>query len=123
MILRLSGWQRLGIVASVLWALGAGLAMRINDASVAQEAYNLAYNTCIDQKRAQRVDPTTPLGANIVSGCRNEGRRAHQLFLANSWEAVAFVALVPIPFGWLLAYMFRGVWRWIKCEFTLDDSR
>lgn len=70
---RLGGWTRIGIVASMLWALGAGFATRVNDASNAQKQYEFAYSTCIDQKRAQRADPTKPLATEIVSGCQKEG--------------------------------------------------
>ena len=120
---RLGGWQRIGIVASVLWILGAGLAMRSHDVSNAQKQYEFAYSTCIDQKRAQRADPTKPLATEIVSVCHKEGIDLYQLFLENSWGNVASVALVPIPITWLLAYMIIGIWRWVRRGFQSVAQR
>jgi len=42
-MIRLGGWQRVGIVASVLWAIGAGLVTRLHDVRDAYDLYNIAY--------------------------------------------------------------------------------
>jgi hypothetical protein len=111
MSLRLSGWQRIGIVASALWAIGAGLVTRLNDARGANLSYRVAYDTCREREKAQQH--------NDFSVCHEEGWKAYQLSLADSWEDVAIVALVPIPFGWLLAYIVVGVWRWVRRGFNV----
>jgi len=51
---RLGGWQRIGIVVSVLWAIGAGVTTRVHDASEARYMYGSTYDLCIEQARAQR---------------------------------------------------------------------
>jgi hypothetical protein len=121
MSFRLSGWQRVGIIASVLWALGAGLVTRIHDARHAQQEYEFVYNTCIDQKRAQQADSTKPLSKETVSECQKEGGELYQLVLASSWENVAIVALVPIPLGWLLVYAVVWIWRWVRRGFNIPS--
>ena len=43
---RLNGWQRIGIVLSVVWALGAWLFVRDLDVEHAQAIKDVAYKTC-----------------------------------------------------------------------------
>lgn len=71
MSFRLSGWQRLG-VASVLWAIGAGLAMRIHYAGEAHNMYQLTYENCYDHKKD-------------FLACSDEAFKADRLALESSW--------------------------------------
>ena len=97
---RLSGWQRVGIVASVLWALGAGLVVFRNENNYAHEARNITYMACIHDRSSDE--------------CVKEAWDAYQWHMQGIWRLEVFVALVPIPIAWLLAYMFIGVWRWVR---------
>ena len=49
--LRLGGWQRLGIVVSVVWALGASHAIHRDAARLASEWQKVAYDTCVEQEK------------------------------------------------------------------------
>jgi hypothetical protein len=111
----------LGIVASVLWALGGGLFTRYQLANETREASNTTVNACL---RTQWVDPTKPMLEQTSSGYLNdnEGLKAYQASMANSWQTVAIAALGPILIGWLLAYMFIGVWRWVKRSFSKEET-
>ena len=50
----LSGWHRVGIIASVLWAMGAGLVTRLHDAREAQYIYEVTYDSCHEREKAQQ---------------------------------------------------------------------
>ena len=49
-IMRLTGWQRLGIVLSVVWALSAGIYTRNADVERADNFAKFAYKVCSDSK-------------------------------------------------------------------------
>jgi len=48
--MRLNGLQRLGVVLSVAWALGAGIHTRDADVERAENFAKFAYKICLDSK-------------------------------------------------------------------------
>ena len=44
--MKLNGWQRIGVVASVLWAIGAAIYERTSQVSTATEFYKNALSNC-----------------------------------------------------------------------------
>jgi hypothetical protein len=44
--MRLNGWQRIGIVASVIWAFGAPIYMDSTAEGDADERFSRSYNSC-----------------------------------------------------------------------------
>jgi hypothetical protein len=84
---RLGGWTRIGIVASVLWALGAG--------GAAFYAQWKAVSGC----------PSCPF--NSLSGCLT---------------VAALAAFVPLLFFWLLAWVIRATYRWVRRGFGVPPS-
>ena len=106
---RLGGWQRIGIVASVVWVLGAGLVTRIDDVRSAQSGSNLSYEVCMDNLKGQRHAD--------FSECRDEAWKAYKVYIEHSWGNVAIVAFGPLPFFWLIAWVIRATYRWIRRGF------
>jgi hypothetical protein len=98
--MRLNGWQRIGIVASVVWAIG-GPRMNVANASF--------IGRVLDVDRAN----------NDFDRCRERAKDAYDsvprypLLSANG----AFVALVPVALGWLIAYALVYLGRWIRAGF------
>ena len=102
--MRLNGWQRIGIVASVIWAVGGYLQM-MGERNWASRMFDLCLSI------------PSPGGADNWSKCRQEYERDFpQAFKDKQTEAV-LVALVPIPIGWLVVYMVIWVVRWIRRGF------
>jgi hypothetical protein len=105
--MRLNGWQRIGIVASVIWAIGAPIYMDIAAERDADERFHLVYGSCRD------------VPSNDPDQCFQRASRAYEsvpryhLISANG----AFVALAPIPLGWLIAYALVYLVRWIRAGF------
>jgi hypothetical protein len=52
--MRLGGWQRIGIVLSVIWALGAVWHVRSQEVQVAQNLLTLDHRICDEELKHQR---------------------------------------------------------------------
>jgi hypothetical protein len=105
MLKRLSGWQRAGIVLSILWAIGAGRYAHNSDLEGAKNFANLAYKNCTNQKLLAHD--------NDLSSCeqQREANIAKWLKDGKSNANIAFLALAPIPFGWLAGFIFLYIVR------------
>ena len=113
--MQLSKWQKIGIVLSVLWAVGTGIYTRNDDVSRADDFAKVAYKACFDGK-ATANNPD-------LSSCDQEKFVNTKTWMENSAKNVAFTALAPIPFGWLAGFIllyavrvqvagFKAVVRW-----------
>jgi len=105
MLKRLNGWQRAGLVLSILWAIGAGMHARNGDQEGAKSFADLSYKACTDQKLLAHDSD--------LSSCERERQAniAKWLNDGNSNANIAFLALVPIPFGWLAGFILLYVVR------------
>ena len=96
---RLNGWQRMGIVLSVVWAIVGG----IWGLNLVVDPIWAEWRFCITQ---QPVD---------WEGCRQS--RALQIAGPGKWYGAAIVGLTPIPIAWLIVYGIVGLVRWIRAGF------
>ena len=108
--MRLNGWQRIGIIASVVWAIGAPIYLDHAAEQKAWEWFRASYEIC-------RSNP-----GNDGNTCSEMASRAYDnvsryRFFADTGN-VAFVSLVPIVLGWLLAYALVYLVGWIRAGFT-----
>jgi len=102
--LRLNGWQRLGVVASIAWALGGGYWG--NDLGIHEGDYVVnAYSTCLETSGGDDAP------------CQRAFFRDYPQAVKYHWADAAIVGLVPIPLGWLLAYGIIALWRWVARGF------
>jgi len=104
--MRLGGWQRIGILLSVAWAVAgpAYLNGRVFDNAI--EEYGFTYHEC---REAQGV------------GCAERADEMRKIAMHNfapigslGW---ALVATVPVVLGWIFVYIIVGLWRWIRAGF------
>lgn len=107
----IGGWTRLGIVGSVLWALGAGWHENQEIIGHHRYFYNASYETCTILKDAGR-DPEFK-----NKDCFDHAWSNSSVFLKDRWANVAFMALAPIPIGWLFIYGCVRLFRWIRAGF------
>ena len=105
--MRLNGWQRIGIVASVIWAIGAPIYMDSAAERDADEKFSWVHGSCRD------------VPSNDRDQCYQRASRAYDSVPRYHFTSAngAFVALAPIPFGWLLAYAVAYLARWIQAGF------
>jgi hypothetical protein len=103
--LRLNGWQRIGIVASVLWAISGafwGNNLGIHEGDWTVEAYKL----CLEAPNSNRAS------------CEKTFEKDWPVAISNHWVYSAFFGLVPIPLGWLVVYGVIALVRWIRTGFN-----
>jgi hypothetical protein len=102
---RFNGWQRFGIVLSILWAIVSCLYIRYEQLQNANERSVLTYNRCKDA-------PNDAADRQCIADTAST-YRMHE----GSWGSAAFIALIPIPIAWLLAYGLVFLGRWIRRGF------
>jgi hypothetical protein len=105
--MRLGGWQRVGIVISIIWMICAAIYQRHADIKHATNAANLTYQVCSESESFLKGE----------RDCSKEFEKTWHLWLEGSWGNVAFVALVPVPLGWIIFCGLIGVSRWIRRGF------
>lgn len=113
--MRLNGWQRIGIIASVVWAIVGAIweiveLQRLHDAR-ASDAFSSVYRPCRDQPRN---DPDEYF--KQASAARNAVPEG------SGWNIAAF-ALIPIPIAWLIAYGLVALGRWVRRGFPRAASK
>jgi hypothetical protein len=107
--LRLNGWQRVGIVASILWAFGGGLWGNNIGIRQGDWAVEIEKDCMADGKTDWRV-------------CDDNFDKEWNSAISSHWDDAAFIGLVPIPFAWGIAYGVRGIVRWIRKGFKPSEA-
>jgi hypothetical protein len=108
MRLKLNGWQRIGIVVSVIWFVGLWLS------SLHQQA----------QAKAKYVE-CLHIAEETMERCLAEWQRLDNSILANlgavgrmDLRVLLAIDFGTIVFGWLLAWLAIVVARWIRRGFA-----
>jgi hypothetical protein len=125
--MRLNGWQRIGVVASVMWVVAGGwyefhAIQQREDAEITARA-KAADRRCRETEKMLedlniKSAPKDCLGEDL----RTVNRATEAVPSRESRWKVAAVAILPIPFGWLIAYALIAIGRWIAAGFRLTRS-
>jgi hypothetical protein len=103
--MRLNGWQRIGIVASVLWVIGGGIWG--NSLGLAPGEYVAqAYEQCLLSSYSDR------------EACSARFERDWPEAIKYHWHLAAAFAFLPIPLAWLAVGGLVILVRWIRAGFT-----
>jgi hypothetical protein len=102
--MRLNGWQRIGIVASVIWAIGAPIYLDRAANQEAIKAFSRSYGACRE------------VPSNDPEQCYQRGRQSFDAVPRYPLLSVngAVAALLPVGLGWLFAYALVYLSRWIR---------
>ncbi|MDP1927354.1 MAG: hypothetical protein Q8K62_02475 [Thiobacillus sp.] len=100
--MKLNRLQRIGIVISILWAVGAAYHERSSEMETGQHFLDLSYQICIESKKS------------TLDGCLVEMNKSFDIWMKPNWGNIGFIALAPIPLGWLLVFITIRVYRWVK---------
>jgi hypothetical protein len=107
---RLNGWQRIGIVLSVLWFLGGafwGNEIAIRDGG---SWPTLQLKWCLSRPNAD------------YSECNATFEKDYEKGIAGHWSAGLLVGLVPIPIAWLLVWAVVAIVRWVRRGFRGEGA-
>jgi hypothetical protein len=103
MRVKLKKWQRIGIIASAVWTLGAGICefnyQRTEDTSLALAVYG----TC-----------TFPGSPRTEQSCSDEYTSYLDTVRQYEWEDATIVSFTPILPAWGLIYLLRFLIQWVK---------
>jgi len=108
--MRLNGWVRIGLVASVAWILAGGVwgyNIVIND----------AHDVMIATSRICNYQPNGMLPRYSPEECTERALAAQREEVQSHWAAAAIVAFVPILFGWLSAWGLVALLLWVRVGF------
>jgi len=107
---RLSGWTRIGIVASLLWALGAGGAMFYYQSADARYAYRQTLSKCAVYTN----------DSDAVCKARADEKR--QRILYGRYSMIAYAVFTHLLFFWLIAWLIHAIYRWVRRGFHVPSS-
>lgn len=105
--MRLNGWQRIGMVVSLVWVIGGGLWG--NSVGLSQGGYVAeAYKRCL----AAHFDDTG------WAACSAQFKKDWPEAIKYHWHYAAAFAFIPIPLAWLVVRGLVGLVRWIRAGFS-----
>ena len=105
--MKINGWQRIGIVASLLWALGGGVYEGKRRLKFADDVYSNLMDSC--------------LKGDSYRECIQQAGKTHEhmrAFNGHDVLQILTVSIVPVVAGWLLAYLSLMTFRWIRVGFV-----
>jgi hypothetical protein len=111
--LRVNGWQRLGIIISLIWIPCAYVytlnTMDENDSNFAVHVLR----ACEDNAEH---------GSGSQEACDNDYHLSTDLYFREDRKVAAVVALVPVPCAWLLVYVVIYLFKWVRRSFMQPSS-
>ena len=109
--MRLNGWIRIGIIASVAWVFVGGYLGNRLVINQAELAMMTTLQLCNYHPEGAPLAP-----APVV--CGRQANAAWDKAVKYHWETAAVVAFVPIPFAWLLVWGLVALVRWVRAGFA-----
>lgn len=113
-MVKLNGWKRLGIIASVVWILIAWVHTFDSENDSESKAVASIHVTC-DENLAGKTGDAWQRG---FDECNKEADELLVRAMAGARVDAAIVAFVPVPLGWGLAYLVLFLVRWVKRGFS-----
>ena len=112
--MKLNGWKRLGIIASVAWILGAGFHTYTSEMESASKGASFTHVVC-DENLAGKTGDAWKKG---FDECNRQADELLSVGVSNARMDAASVAFVPVPLGWALAYLILFLARWVRRGFA-----
>ena len=116
--MRLNRWVWIGVLLSIIWAVGAAVNAHKSDIERANNWVKLSYDTCTSSKEMNHDAD--------LSSCEAERKTTFKTWMDGSNTNAAIVALGPIPFAWfavfLLSYAIRAQNHRVSCCRTVEDA-
>jgi hypothetical protein len=113
--MRISGWHRIGVVASVIWAISAGAYKYKSDYHLADSAASAVGQECL-----LGLDGNAS-GQAALNCVGNEIDLRRNLLSDGFDDRIAF-CILPIILGWIIFYAAYGIWIWIRAGFRPNSN-
>lgn len=110
---RLNGWQRIGLILSMLWLIGYGINLYREDVIWAERSAKRMYELCM-ASAIQRADFDKCWDNQLTDKNNNFYK------YLNGPDGIAFVFCMffgPIGLGWFLAYRIIRLFEWVRAGF------
>ncbi len=112
----MSGWQRLGMVVTVLWLLGAPIHLMVHANQSADRLYAMCLSRTYNNKAG--ADLETRCRAQFEEQSMTPQKLLNLLFAANKDQITVWTfLLVPLVVFWLLGWIVLGTCRWVSRGF------
>lgn len=95
-MMRLGRWQKIGVVLSILWVIGAAIYQRNSDINQAQSYATFSYQACTMYKELK----------NGPALCDAKKEETLSKYMKDSWPNVAILSLGLLPIWWLVGTIF-----------------
>jgi hypothetical protein len=144
--MKLNGWKRIGVVASVVWILGAGF-YTLHVINEQEDRYIMTLGDGCEQdhlhevqqrnEHCYRLSLNAPDFTTAYNKCTEDFQETTQKTLDACWARVSSqataeysdwwievlaVAFIPLPFGWGVIYLVLFVVRWVTRGFMRPSS-
>jgi hypothetical protein len=132
--MKLNGWQRIGVVVSLLWAIGAGIYERKSTIEHANHIFYLSGDWCRSEAKAAK-DFEELVNRDILAAMAAEdkaykecGQRALKTLDkmravdGNAVLSILAGSFLPIIFGWLFAVFSIKIFRWVRVGFPTGSA-
>jgi len=118
--MRHNGWQRIGLVVSIVWVLAGGLWGNKIALDEAGMLTRVQLNACVAENKV-RYGEYGPYD-RVWSPCWRQSQANLMRNAEGHWRFAALFAFVPLPIAWLLAYALVYLVRWIRVGSTLRPN-
>jgi hypothetical protein len=118
--MKLNGWQRLGIVASVVWMIGGTIWIERNRIDQASATGDFNWNACLnalDHDTAAKADIRVWEKGNEACAHRGTGATADAGGFTSKLSESAGGAALALGIAWLLVYGLVGLGHWVRAGF------
>ena len=109
--MKLNKWQRIGVVLSIIWAIGAGIYLRYDLSQTAGKLSAAVYTSCLDRDTYNR---NYKLENYTAEDCSKEYLDMWHSVMDNTGSDLLIVVLLPIPIMWGLAFLLIRIYRWVR---------
>jgi hypothetical protein len=124
--MKLNGWQRIGLLISVGWVVAATVYDRDDKALSAWRAVTAEHQSCIDNSAIRSDASDTEFlreWGEVWSICKKQKETQYKKLTEGQWDETAAFALLPVPLGWLIAYVAIWLFRWVKAGFEAGNQK
>ena len=111
MAIKLNGWQRIGIIISLLWFISAYEYQTSEISDKAVKTAGTMMRMCLDSTNNYKVED-----------CFKEYNKYYLMESKYMYGNGLFMGIAPIPLAWLFVYLAIKVFAWVRQGFKIKDE-